>query len=486
LDRRLLDREDEPVKGDLQPGMRVHLVGIGGAGLSAVAQVLLGRGFRVSGSDRQLNEMTSRLEAAGATIFEGHAPEQIEGADMLLVSSAIPPQNPEVQAANRSGIPVLKRNEFLPKLMEGSYGIAVAGTHGKTTTTGMIARIMLDAGLDPTVIVGAELPALGSNGRAGRSDYFVIEADEYDYMFLGLRPDLAVVTNVEYDHPDLFPSQEVYRDTFVSFIERIRSDGRLIACVDDPGASVLVDHAEKLQLPVVTYGLTKGDWQAVDVRPNQHGGSDFLIQHAGKTVGLARLRVPGRHNVQNATAAVAAATMLGVDFDLIRTALGAFGGLGRRFQILGEVGDVVIIDDYAHHPTEVRATLAAARQRFAGRRIWAVWQPHTFSRTKALLGEFASCFEQADRLIALDIYRSREQDSLGLDTAQVVNEITNTRVDYVADIDEAADFLLERIMPGDVVITLSAGDGNLVGELVLKPLLQSHAVGSGLARRQDG
>jgi UDP-N-acetylmuramate--alanine ligase len=486
LDRRSLDREDEPVKGDLQPGMHVHLVGIGGAGLSAVAQVLLGRGYRVSGSDRQLNEMTSKLEAAGATIYEGHAPEQIEGAEMLLVSSAIPPQNPEVQAAIHSGIAVLKRNEFLPKLMEGSYGIAVAGTHGKTTTTGMIARIMLDAGLDPTVIVGAELPALGSNGRAGRSDYFVIEADEYDYMFLGLRPDLAVVTNIEYDHPDLFPSQEAYRDTFVSFIERVRSDGHLIGCVDDPGASVLIEHAERLHLAVVTYGLTKGEWQAVDLRANQHGGSDFLVQHAGKTIGLARLRVPGRHNVQNATAAVAAATILGVDFDVIRTALGAFGGLGRRFQILGEVGDVVIIDDYAHHPTEVRATLAAARQRFAGRRIWAVWQPHTFSRTKALLGEFASCFEQADRLIALDIYRSREQDSLGLDTAQVVNEITNTRVDYVADINEAADFLLERVMPGDVVITLSAGDGNLVGELVLKQLMQRHAVGTGLTGGQDG
>lgn len=472
--------------GDLRPGMHVHLVGIGGTGLSAVALVLLGRGYRVSGSDRQLNEMTSRLEDAGAKIFEGHAPEQIEGADMLLVSSAIPPQNPEIRAAGRAGIPVLKRNTFLARLMQSSYGIAVAGTHGKTTTTGMIAQIMLDAGMDPTVIVGANLPVLNGNGRAGQSDYFVVEADEYDYMFLGLRPNLAIVTNVEYDHPDLFTIPDIYRDAFVDFVERIQKDGHLIACADDPGASALAEHAQALRLQVVTYGLDKGEWQAVDVRSNQLGGSDFLVQRAGTTVGLARLRVPGRHNVQNATAAVAAATVLGVDFDAIRTALGAFGGLGRRFQLLGEAGDVAIVDDYAHHPTEIRATLSAARQRFPGRRIWAVWQPHTFSRTKAMMDEFANCFEQADRVIALDIYRSREQDTLGVDTAQVVNEVTNTRINYVGDIDEATSYLLERIIPGDVVITLSAGDGNRVGERLLRQLRQRHAVGNGLAGRQGG
>jgi UDP-N-acetylmuramate--alanine ligase len=472
--------------GNFQPGMHVHLVGIGGTGLSAVAQVLLGRGFRVSGSDRQLNEMTSRLEDNGATIYAGHASDQIDGADLLLVSSAIPSQNPEVQAANRAGIPVLKRNDFLAKLMKGSYGIAVAGTHGKTTTTGMIAQILLEAGMDPTVIVGADLPVLGGNGRAGQSDYFVIEADEYDYMFLGLRPNLAIVTNVEYDHPDLFANPSAYRAAFVEFVERIQRDGHLIACADDPGAVVLADRAETLQFDVVTYGLSKGDWQAVDLRPNQLGGSDFLVQHAGKVIGLARLRVPGRHNVQNATAAVAAATILGVGFDKIRTALGAFGGLGRRFQVLGEAGDVVIIDDYAHHPTEIRATLEAARQCFPRRRIWAVWQPHTFSRTKALLGEFASCFQQADRVIALDIYRSREQDTLGIDTAQVVHEFTNAQVNYVGDIVEATNYLFERILPGDVVITLSAGDGNQVGELLLKQLRQRHTVGSGSSARQGG
>jgi UDP-N-acetylmuramate--alanine ligase len=464
------ERNHKAAAGDLKPGMHIHLVGVGGSGLSAVAQVLLGRGIEVSGSDLQANKMTSRLKSAGATIYEGHAAEQIEGADMLLVSSAIPAQNPEIQAAARKQIPVLKRDEFLELLMKGSLGIAIAGTHGKTTTTGMIAQILMQAGLDPTVIVGAELPVLGSNGRAGLSDYFVIEADEYDYMFLGLRPKLAVVTNVEYDHPDLFPTPDKYRDAFVAFVNRIQTGGHLVVCVNDPGAERLAGYAQSHGLQVVTYGIGKGRWQAADVRPNQLGGSDFLVQDADSTVGLARLRVPGQHNVLNATAAIAAATVLGVGFDTIRASLAEFGGLGRRFQLLGEVGDVAIVDDYAHHPTEIRATLAAARQRFPGRRIWAVWQPHTFSRTKAMLGEFATCFEQADRVVALGIFRSREHDSLGMDTKQVAAEITNTRVDPVDSLDEAADFLLERVIPGDVVVTLSAGDGNLVGELLLAQL----------------
>jgi UDP-N-acetylmuramate--alanine ligase len=459
--------------------MHIHLVGIGGTGLSAIARVLLGRGFEVSGSDRQLNELTSSLEESGATIYEGHAAEQIEGADVVLVSSAVPSQNPEVRAAAQAGITIVKRNEFLGKLMSGSYGVAVAGTHGKTTTTGMIAQIMMEAGLDPTVIVGAELPLLGSNGRAGQSDYFIIEADEYDHMFLGLQPRMAIVTNVEYDHPDLFSSPDAYRDAFMAFVDRITDGGHLFTCADDPGAEALAEYARTQPLTVSTYGVNNGQWQAVDIRANQLGGSDFLVQHTGAVVGLARLRVPGEHNVRNAMAAVAAMSTIGVEFDSIRSALGAFGGLGRRFQLLGEVGDVAIVDDYAHHPTEIRATLAAARQRFSGRRIWAVWQPHTFSRTKMMLNEFAGCFDLADRVVALDIYRSREKDTLGVDTAQVVDEITNTAVEHVGSIGEAADHLLARVVPGDVVITLSAGDGNLVGQLLLEQLGQRQADSNG-------
>jgi UDP-N-acetylmuramate--alanine ligase len=452
--------------------MHIHVVGIGGTGLSAVATVLLGQGYVVSGSDRQLNELTTSLKTAGATVFEGHRGDQAAGADMLLVSSAIPATNPEIQAAERAGIPILKRDEFLGLLMADSYSIAIAGSHGKTTTTGMIAQIMIDGGLDPSVVVGAVLPALESNGRAGQSEFFVVEADEYDYMFLGLRPTLAIVTNVEYDHPDLFPSVSAYRQAFRDFVLKIRDEGLLLVCIEDEGAAALADFARTLPLRVTTYGLDRGEWRAVEVRPNQLGGSDFLVQRDDQTAGLVRLRVPGEHNVRNALAAIATASELHIGFDTIRRALASFGGLGRRFQLVGEVGDVTIVDDYAHHPTEIRATLAAARQRFPGRRLWAVWQPHTFSRTRAMLNEFASCFEQADRVVALDVYQSREIDTLGIDTSQVVARMKGTRADHVGSKSEAANFIFVRVLPGDVVLTLGAGDGNLVGENLKRQLEQ--------------
>jgi UDP-N-acetylmuramate--alanine ligase len=479
LDQTLVNSQEQNLIEALRPGMHIHLVGIGGTGLSAIARVLLGRGFVVTGSDRHLGELTAGLELAGATLFEGHAGEQIQGADLLLVSSAIPSDNPEILAAVRAGIPVLKRNDFLGLLMEGYYGIAVAGSHGKTTTTGMIAEIMIGAGQDPSVIVGATLPVLGSNGRAGQGDYFIIEADEYDYMFLGLNPSLAIVTNVEYDHPDIFPSADDYGQAFVDFVVRIANGGQLFVCADDHGSIALVDKARSLPLKVSTYGLGQGEWQATDVRPNQLGGSDFLVSHDNQLVGLVRLRVPGEHNARNALAAIAAASTLGIEFEAIRQALAAFGGLGRRFQLVGDVGDVAIIDDYAHHPTEIKATLAAARQRFPDRRLWAVWQPHTYSRTKAMLDEFADCFDQADRVLALDIYQSRERDTLGMNSAEIVAGIRGTRAEHVGNTHEAADYLFERVLPGDVVLTLSAGDGNLVGDLLRQQLEERLDSGNG-------
>ncbi|UCG25448.1 MAG: UDP-N-acetylmuramate--L-alanine ligase [Chloroflexota bacterium] len=456
----------------LRPGMHIHLVGIGGTGLSAVATVLLGQGYIVSGSDLRLNDLTASLKTAGATVFEGHRSDQAAGADMLLVSSAIPATNPEIQVAKQAGIPVLKRDEFLGLLMADSYSIAVAGSHGKTTTTGMIAQIMIDGDLDPSVVVGAVLPVLESNGRAGQGEFFVVEADEYDYMFLGLRPSLAIVTNVEYDHPDMFPGVSAYQQAFRDFVLRIRDEGVLLLCIEDEGAAALADFAKTVPLRVSTYGLERGEWQAVDIRPNQLGGSDFLVQNDEQTMGLVRLRVPGEHNVRNSLAAIATASELGVGFDTIRRALAAFGGLGRRFQLVGEVRDVTIVDDYAHHPTEIRATLAAARQRFPGRRLWAVWQPHTFSRTRAMLGEFANCFELADRVVALDVYQSRESDTLGIDTSQVVARMKGTRADHVGGKTEAASFISARLLPGDVVLTLGAGDGYLVGEILKRQLEQ--------------
>lgn len=453
----------------LTPGMHIHLVGIGGFGLSAIARVLLGKGYRVSGSDQQANQLTAELTTAGAIVYSGHKAGHVKGADIVLISSAIPDNNPEVAAAREGGIPVLKRADFLGVLMAGTHGIAVAGTHGKTTTTGLTAQILVEAKLDPSVIVGGVLPALGSNGRAGQGKYFVIEADEYDYMFLGLRPHTAIVTNVEHDHPDLFPTADAYRQAFRDFISLLPAGGRLVVCADDAGALKLAQETTLPGVNVVTYGLGKADWQALDLRVNQSGGTDFLVQNGSNTVGLARLRIPGEHNVRNALAAVAVTSELGVDFAVIRQVLAEFG-VGRRFQVVGEVGDVTVVDDYAHHPTEIQATLAAARQRFPGRRIWAVWQPHTFSRTRLLLPEFAASFVNADRVVLLDIYGSRETDNLGIDADAVLKAIEHPAAHHAGGMENATSYIMDRVRPSDVVLTLTAGDGNLVGQWLLERL----------------
>jgi UDP-N-acetylmuramate--alanine ligase len=381
------------------------------------------------------------------------------------------------------GVPVLKRADFLGHLMAQDIGIAVAGTHGKTTTTGMIAQILIEAELDPTVILGGALPSLGSNGRSGHGGYFVIEADEYDHMFLGLKPEVAVITNLEHDHPDMFPTADAYQAAFADFVRLLPVDGRLIACTDDPGVRRLLAELDLPGVEVTTYSAAVMDtgqspapdapaaeFEAVNLRPNQLGGVDFIVQQEGQLVGLARLRVPGVHNVRNALAATIVGLDAGVDFDQIRQSLAAFGGVGRRFQVSGEIGDVTVIDDYAHHPTEIRMTLAAARQRYPGRRLWAVWQPHTYSRTKLLLDEFAASFADADRVVALAIYRSRETDTLGVDTSQVVAAMEHPAAVHIPERADAAAYILDRIRPGDVVLTLGAGDGDMVGQWVLDGL----------------
>lgn len=460
----------------LRSGMQLHLVGIGGAGISAIARVLLGRGFAVSGSDREENDQTVSLRKEGAKVTVGHQARNIDGAEAVIISSAIPASNPEVEAARNKGIPIFKRSEFLGFLMADYNVIAVAGTHGKTTTTGMIAQVLLDAGLDPTVIMGGVLPEWGSNGRAGQGIHFVIEADEYDHMFLGLLPSVAVITNIEHDHPDIFPTSEEYFADFHQFAALLPQGGRLIVCGDDDGVTQLLDTLSLPDIRISTYGLLNKsgsktlDYQALDCRINQLGGIDFLVSRGDQTLGLVRLRVPGEHNVQNALAAIIVALDLQIEFSQIRASLATFGGVGRRFQVTGEVGGVTIIDDYAHHPTEIRATLSAARQRYQRRRIWAVWQPHTFSRTSLLLSRFAGSFGDADRVIALDIYRSRETDSQGISTSDVVKAMCHPDVVYIPQIDSAVEHLLDRIRPDDVVITLGAGDGNLVGEKLLTAL----------------
>jgi len=460
----------------LQQGMHLHLVGIGGAGLSAIARVLLGKGFVVSGSDMNMNEFTAVLTTAGATIYQGHRAENISGADALLISSAVPENNPEVVAARELGLPIWKRADILAPLMADNIGIAVAGSHGKTTTTGMIAQILLQAELDPTVIVGGTLPSMESNGRYGEGDYFVIEADEYDHMFLGLRPEVAVITSIEHDHPDIYPTEADYMGAFREFVGLLPDGGRLITCADDPGVQALLRNLPLADVEITTYALdgeetaVSANFLARDCRLNPLGGMDFVVEEDGQLIGLARLRVPGKHNVRNALAAIIVGLDLGVDFATIRQALAEFGGMGRRFQVVGEVGGVMVIDDYAHHPTEIKVNLTAARQRYPGRRLWAVWQPHTYSRTRLLLEQFAQSFDQADRVIALDIYRSRERDTLGMDTAVVLQAMNHPHAIHIPDRRAAADYLLDRVRPGDVILTLGAGDGDEVGKWVLEGL----------------
>ena len=462
----------------LRTGMHLHLVGIGGVGISAVARVLLGRGFVVSGSDMVENEQTTSLQEEGAIVFIGHDANHITGAEAVITSSAVSGKNPELIAAEVAGIPIFKRADFLGYLMSGSTGIAIAGSHGKTTTTGMIAHILLETGNDPTVILGGVLTGWNVNGRAGQGDAFVIEADEYDYMFLGLKPQIAVITNIEHDHPDIFPTQQVYEEAFRRFAHLLPPNGQLILCGDDLGTSALLNTLQLPGVKIISYGLPPStgaqnyDYQAVDTRPNQLGGSDFLVQKGVQILGLVRLRIPGLHNVRNALAAIIIALELGLEFSQIYRALAGFGGVGRRFQVTGEIGGVTIIDDYAHHPTEIKATLAAAKQRYSERRIWAIWQPHTYSRTKLLLDQFAASFSDADRVIILDIYRSRETDTLGLNGAAIIKSMDHPSAVYIPEKEDAINYLLDRIHTDDVVCTLGAGDGNLVGKGLFEALQQ--------------
>lgn len=462
----------------LKPGMHIHIVGVGGSGMSAIARVLLGRGFVVSGSDMQANELTRALATMGATLFVGHAAAQVGNSELVLVSAAVPEDNPELVAARQAGIPIVKRGDVLAALMDEAIGIAVAGTHGKTTTTGMVSHILVDAGEDPTVILGGTLPELGGNGRVGQGPYFVVEADEYDYMFLGLRPEIAIITNIEHDHPDLFATADAYRDAFRAFARRVPADGRLIVCADDPGVTDLIEDSIAQGVELTTYGLEDGNsrrnhYRAVNHQPNQVGGTDFVVTHDDQTIGLARLRVPGLHNVRNALAAIIVGLDLQIDFTQICRSLASFGGVQRRFEVIGEVNGVTVIDDYAHHPTEIRATLAAARQRYPGRRLWAVWQPHTFSRTRLLSDEFATCFAEADRVVVLDVYRSRETDPMGISSASVVAQMDHSAVAHIGEQAAAATYILERLHPEDVVVTLSAGDGNIVGQRIIDSLQQN-------------
>lgn len=449
----------------------VHFVGIGGAGLSAIATVLLESGWHVTGSDQQLSPLARALAERGAIVRQGHSAHNVNSAELVIVSSAVPADNVEVQAARARGIPVLKRADFLGQLMEGRLGVAVAGTHGKTTTTGLIAFILDRAGLDPTFIVGGVLADYGTNARAGQGKPFVIEADEYDRMFLGLKPVVAVVTNVEHDHPDCYPTLADMQAAFRAFVNLLPAEGLLIGWARDEFVRALVQERRAAGKPAVLYGLRHDDyWRADSVQPNGAGGFDFLAVKDGETLGLVRNRLPGEHNVLNSLAALAVAEYFKVDFNSARNALAEYRGAGRRFEVKGEANGVTVVDDYAHHPTEIRATLAAARSRFAGRQIWAMFQPHTFSRTRTLLADFATAFGDADHVVVVEIYRSREPLDPNVNAADIVKQMNHPDARHIPALQEAADYLAAHLKPGDVLLTLGAGDGDWVGLEVLKQL----------------
>lgn len=450
----------------------IHFIGIGGTGLSAIARVLLESGYEVSGSDQILSPLALDVKAAGAEVFEGHHAHNVRNAEIVIRSSAIPEDNPEIVAAKAAGIPVLKRADFLGRLMEDRVGIAVAGSHGKTTTTAMLAWVLTALGQEPSFIVGSVVTNLGVNARAGKGDAFVIEADEYDYMFLGLKPQIAIITNVEHDHPDIFQTPEIFRKAFQDFVKIIPPHGSLLICGDDHGA---LETVEELSLDEITFkkygiGSPEFDYYASNITANEYGGIGFDFYADGQWMTHVMLRVPGEHNVQNALAVLAVIHQMDLPLDGASQSLGEFKGTGRRFQIKGEIAGVTVIDDYAHHPTEIRVTLAAARARYLDRRIWAIWQPHTYSRTKLFLKEFASAFADADQVLVTEIYRSREPLDITFSSNQVVEVMQHHRAEYAGSLENTADIFLAEAQPGDVVIVLSAGDATWISEHILDEL----------------
>jgi UDP-N-acetylmuramate--alanine ligase len=450
---------------------RVHFVGIGGIGMSGLARILLARGYRVTGSDANRSDVTCALVSEGIEVAIGHADaERAAAADLVVMTAAVRPGNVEIEAANAAGVRVVKRAELLGLLANARTCVAVAGSHGKSTTSGMLVAALTALGAAPSYAVGAMIGATGTNAAPGDGPAMVVEADEYDYSFLWLHPDVAIVTNIEYDHPDLFPDQAAYDGAFARFAANLRRDGALILAGDDLGCQRLIQALDSDRRgSVVTFGEhPRSDWRVVE-----RDGVVAVSTGAGTELEL-RLRVPGRHNARNAVAALVALTRLGFDPQRAAAALQSYTGIGRRFEIKGEANGVVVVDDYAHHPTEIRATLKAARAYFPGRRIVAAFQPHTFSRTKALLAEFASSFADADFVAILDIYPSRETDSLGISAADLIARIPG-EVIAAGGANAAAHRLAEVVAPGDVVLTIGAGDVTGVGPALLA-MLQTRTV----------
>ncbi len=448
---------------------QIHFVGIGGAGMSGIAEVLLNMGYRITGSDLKRTETVERLEQMGAKVFTGHDPAHIEGAHVVVYSSAVAGDNPEVHAARARQIPVIPRAEMLAELMRLKYGIAVAGTHGKTTTTSMLAALLDAGGFDPTVVVGGRVKALGSNARLGQGEFLVAEADESDGSFLTLTPTMAVVTTVDAEHLDYYGSLEAVRETFLAFVNKVPFYGAAVLCLDEPNIQLMIPRVQKR---LITYGLeTSADLTGRHVVLSGLS-SRFEVLYRGQVLGECRLQVPGRHNVQNALAAVLVGLDLEIPFTVIQAALARFSGVQRRFQIKGEAGGVLVVDDYGHHPAEIRATLAAAKAGF-DRRVVTVFQPHRYTRTLHLRQEFLTAFYQADVLAVMDIYPAGEAPIAGVharDLAEGIAAHGHREVIYLDnDRQRILDFLCDTVRPGDLVLTLGAGDvGSLSDPLLAR------------------
>jgi len=454
---------------------RIHFVGIGGIGMSGIAEVLLNLGYKISGSDLKPSAVTQRLASLGAAIHEGHAASNVTDSDVVVTSSAVSSENPEVIEARRLHIPVIPRAEMLAELMRLKYGIAIAGMHGKTTTTSMVAAVLAAGGLDPTVVVGGRVDAMGSNARLGKSQYLVAEADESDRSFLKLSPILSVVTNIDREHMDCYRDMRDVRRTFLEFMERVPFYGLVVGCNDDP---ILERLLPRVHRRVATYGTALGSdflirptsrkAASADHRPASH----FFVAYKSKDLGEFTLQVPGAHNVLNATAAIAVGTALDVPADQIRGALENFRGVDRRFQLKGQVAGVSVIDDYGHHPTEIRATLAAARQ-CGYRRVHVVFQPHRYTRTRDLMAEFTTAFADADSLFLLDIYAASEKPIEGVTAEALARQISakgGRQAVYEPSFSEAVSAVATVAEPGDMILTLGAGSVSQLGPVILEKI----------------
>lgn len=457
------------VPGLPPPPAHVHFVGIGGIGMSGLARMLHAWGYRVTGSDSAPSDQTEGLIREGMAVSIGHAGlANAANADLLVMTSALRSDNPEVAAARMGGVRIVKRAELLGRLAETGRSIAVAGSHGKSTTSGMVVSALIALGARASYAIGAIVASTGVNAAPGDGDLFVVEADEYDRSFLQLSPDVAVINNIDYDHPDIYADLIDYDAAFLQFAQRVRKDGALVIAADDPGCAHLLARPDfPADRKVVTFGETAGvDWQL-----RFESGLAEIAPRGSAPIPL-RLTVPGRHNFRNATAAVASLAQVGFTAEEAVGAVSTFRGIGRRFETKGDEGGILVVDDYAHHPGEIRATLRAARERYPERRIVAVFQPHTYSRTKALLVEFADAFEDADVPVILDIYPSRETDTLGVSSGDILTRMAPGAL-AGGTLATAVPMLMTLLQPGDLVLTLGAGDVTQVGPAILERLRQA-------------